>query len=161
MSAVTGPAGEYRIDGVLPGPAALSSRLVNFSTARRQVAVRAGETLDVDITLTLSLTAGVVVTGMLTFRNVADLENPRESLVGIAASASVGAITAAQLMARPIATTRRGCPANRSTAWTTSTRIRPFPGRRASAFSSPSSVASRSPPAIFRITSGTARTFRR
>ena len=102
VTAVTGPNGEYRIDGVSPGPAALSFRLVNFSTARQQVAVQAGETLEVDVTLTLSLTADVVVTGVRTFRNVADLENPRESLVGIATSASVGAITAAQLTARPI-----------------------------------------------------------
>ena len=66
------------------------------------MAVQAGETLEVDVTLTLSLTADVVVTGMRTFRNVADLENPRESLVGIATAASVGAVTAAQLEARPI-----------------------------------------------------------
>ena len=102
LTAVTGPTGEYRIDGVSPGPAALAFRLVNFSIARRQVAIQAGETLEVDVTLTLSLTADVVVTGMGTFRNVADLENPRESLVGIATAASVGAVTAAQLMARPI-----------------------------------------------------------
>ena len=102
LTAVSGPAGEYRIEGVPPGPAALTFRLVNFSTARRDVTVPAGETLAVDVALTLSLTADVVVTGTRTFRNIADLENPRESLVGIATAASVGAITAAQLLARPI-----------------------------------------------------------
>ncbi len=39
----------------------------------------------------------MVVTGRRTFRNIADLENPRENLVGVATSASVGAITAEQL----------------------------------------------------------------
>ena len=34
LTAVTGPSGEYRIDGVAPGPAALTFRLVNFSIAR-------------------------------------------------------------------------------------------------------------------------------
>ena len=102
LTTVSGPAGEYRIEGAPPGPAALTFRLVNFSTARRQVTVPAGDTLEVDVTLTLSLTADVVVTGSRTFRNIADLENPRENLVGIANAASVGAITAAQLEARPI-----------------------------------------------------------
>ena len=103
LTAVTDAAGTYRIDGAPAGPATLTFRLVNFSTARQEVTVpAAGETLAVDATLTLSLTADVVVTGTRTFRNIADLENPRENLVGIATAASVGAITAAQLEARPI-----------------------------------------------------------
>ena len=103
LTAVSDAAGAYRIDGAPAGPATLTFRLVNFSTARQEVTVpAAGETLAVDATLTLSLTADVVVTGTRTFRNIADLENPRENLVGIATAASVGAITAAQLEARPI-----------------------------------------------------------
>ena len=42
------------------------------------------------------------MTGTRTFRNIADLENPAENLVGIASAASQGAITARQLEARPI-----------------------------------------------------------
>ena len=64
--------------------------------------VTAGELLAVDAVLTLSLTADVVVTGSRTFRNIAALENPAENLVGIASAASQGAITAAQLEARPV-----------------------------------------------------------
>jgi hypothetical protein len=52
--------------------------------------------------MTLALSADVVVTGARTFRNVADIENPAENLVGIAASSSQGAVTAAQLETRPI-----------------------------------------------------------
>ena len=55
-----------------------------------------------DALLALSLSADVVVTGSATFRNIADIPNPAENLVGIASSASQGAITAAQLEARPV-----------------------------------------------------------
>ena len=61
-----------------------------------------GEVLTVDVVLVLLLTADVVVTARRTFRNIADLPKPAENLVGIAFAASVGAITAAQLQARPI-----------------------------------------------------------
>src|SRR4030095_14764869 len=43
----------------------------------------------------------VVVVGKRTFTNLADVENPAEDLVGIASSASMGAITAKQLDVRP------------------------------------------------------------
>ncbi len=50
-----------------------------------------------DVVLTLSLSADVIVTAAGTFRNVADVEDPAANLVGIAAAASQGAVTAAQL----------------------------------------------------------------
>ena len=43
-----------------------------------------------------------MVTGKRTFVNLADVENPAENLVGIAQSASQGAITARQLDVRPV-----------------------------------------------------------
>ena len=42
------------------------------------------------------------MTGTSTFRNVADVDDPAANLVGIAAAASQGAVTAAQLDARPV-----------------------------------------------------------
>ena len=48
------------------------------------------------------MAADVVVTAAGTFRNIADLDNPAENLVGVASAASQGAITARQLEARPI-----------------------------------------------------------
>ena len=101
LDTVTDDTGTWRVDGVPEGPASLTFRLVNFSTLRRDLEVAAGENRE-DVVLTLGLTADVVVTGSRTFRNIADLENPRENLVGVATSASVGAITAEQLDARPI-----------------------------------------------------------
>ena len=62
----------------------------------------ASGTVRLDAVLHLSLSADVTVTGKRTFANLADVENPAENLVGIAQSASQGAITARQLDARPI-----------------------------------------------------------
>jgi hypothetical protein len=94
--------GAYRFEGVPAGSAELTCRLLNFSVIRRTIAVASGQTVSSDIAMTLSLNADVVVTGSRTFRNIAEVENPAENLVGIAASASQGAITAAQLEARPL-----------------------------------------------------------
>ena len=94
--------GEFHLDNVPVGSAELVVRLINFSTFRSEVQVVNNDTVTVNVSLTLGMTADVVVTGSRTFRNIAELENPRENLVGIATSASVGAITAEQLIARPI-----------------------------------------------------------
>jgi hypothetical protein len=94
--------GLYRFDGVAAGQVELTFRLINFTVLRRTVAVTSGQSATVDATLRLSLRADVVVTGTATFRNIADIENPAENLVGVASTASQGAITAAQLEVRPI-----------------------------------------------------------
>jgi hypothetical protein len=94
--------GEFRFDAVPPGPARLDVVLVNFGATRRDVVVPAAGSLRADAVLTLSLTADVTVTGKRTFANLADVERPAENLVGIAQSASQGAITARQLDTRPV-----------------------------------------------------------
>ena len=60
-----------------------------------------GEPVVDDEVMRLSLSADVVVIGRRTFTNLADVKNPAEDLVGIAASASQGAITSRQLEVRP------------------------------------------------------------
>ena len=102
FEAVTDGGGGYRFDDIPPGPVAVTFRLINFGELHRDVTVAAGQTATVDAVLGLSLTADIVVTGTRTFRNTADVANPAENLVGVAGAASVGAITAAQLAARPI-----------------------------------------------------------
>jgi hypothetical protein len=94
--------GTYRLENVTPGAAELTFKLINFTIVRRNLTIAAGQTITADAVLGLSLTADVVVTGSGTFRNIADLENPAENLVGVAGAASQGAITAKQLEARPI-----------------------------------------------------------
>ena len=102
LTATTDEVGGYRFDNVPAGTAELTFRLLNFSVLRRTVAVASGASVTADAVLTLSLSADVIVTGTSTFRNVADVEDPTASLVGIAAAASQGAVTAAQLDARPV-----------------------------------------------------------
>jgi hypothetical protein len=99
---LTTTSGDYAFDSVAPGRYQLSFTLINFASAtRRDVSVESGVTR-VDAVLHLSLNAEVTVTGRRTFANLADVENPAENLVGIAQSASQGAITARQLDVRPI-----------------------------------------------------------
>ncbi len=93
--------GRYRIDGIAPGQFEVSFTLINFATVRRPVMVGMDE-LTVDAVMHLVLSADVTVTGKATFTNLADAPTPAQDLVGIAQSASQGAITARQLDTRPI-----------------------------------------------------------
>jgi hypothetical protein len=99
---VTDALGGYAFDVVPPGRVALTLTLINFASLRREVAVRPGAGATLDVVLHLALNADVTVTGKATFTNLADAAHPAENLVGIAQSASQGAITAQQLDARPI-----------------------------------------------------------
>lgn len=97
------------------------------------------------------MNAEVTVTGKRTFANLADVENPAENLVGVAQSASQGAITARQLDVRPImrqgevletvpgmVITQHSGEGKANQACGTSTRPRRSPAPRASASSSAS-----------------------
>ena len=101
-STVTDTAGDYVFDAVAPGTYQLSFMLINFGTiTHRDLQVGSGAAVTTNETMHLSLNAEVVVIGKRTFANLADVEDPAENLVGIAASASQGAITAKQLDVRP------------------------------------------------------------
>lgn len=102
VTATTDDGGRYRFDDVPAGDAELTFRMLNFSVLRRTVTVAGGVSVTADAMLTLSLSADVIVTGARTFRNVADVDDPAANLVGVAAAASQGAVTAAQLEARPV-----------------------------------------------------------
>jgi hypothetical protein len=98
---VTDLRGTYQFQQVPAGPAELTFRLLNFTVLRRTIAV-ADRPIAATVVMMLAIDADVIVTGTATFRNIADVPNPAENLVGIASSASEGAITAAQLEARPM-----------------------------------------------------------
>src|SRR5256885_9794196 len=100
-AAATDLTGRYRFDRVVPGSYTISFRLLNFADQRRDVQVAAAP-LTADAIMALALSADVVVTAKRTFANLADVDNPAENLVGIAQSASQGAITARQLDVRPL-----------------------------------------------------------
>ncbi len=57
----------------------------------------------VSATLRLSVSADVLVTGKRTFRNLADVTEPGESLVGIASASTQGVVVPEQIALRPIA----------------------------------------------------------
>jgi outer membrane receptor protein involved in Fe transport len=98
----TTPQGAYRFEGVPGGPVQLTFSLVNFASVRREAAVLGGSAVNLDVVMTLALDADVTVTGKGTFTNLADVEDPAQNIVGIALSATQGAITARQLDTRPL-----------------------------------------------------------
>ena len=102
LTTVSDGSGSYRFDAAPAGAAEITVRHINFTVHRRVVAIEPGQTTPVNPVLHLALSADVLVTGSATFRHVADVENPAENLVGIASAASQGAVTAAQLEARPV-----------------------------------------------------------
>jgi hypothetical protein len=102
MTAVTDASGAYAFQNVPVGVVELTYRLLNFNVVRRTATVAAGGRTVVDVSMILSLTADVIVTAPMTFRNIEDAERPEEDLVAIAASASQGAITGRQLEVRPV-----------------------------------------------------------
>ena len=85
-----------------PEPAELTVRLINFSTVRRIVTVTPGTPRRPTCSMLVATSADIVVTAPRTFRNLAEIENPAENLVGVASAGSEGAITAAQLAVRPV-----------------------------------------------------------
>jgi Carboxypeptidase regulatory-like domain/TonB dependent receptor/TonB-dependent Receptor Plug Domain len=99
---VTDDTGAYRFDGLTPGPITLLFRAVQFATRSRTLDVQAGRTHVVDATLEIALAADVTVIGSRAFRNLADVDDPRRSLVGVARAASEGAVTPAELRVRPV-----------------------------------------------------------
>jgi len=101
-STTTDATGTFRLD--LPaGRYDVTFAAVNFAQVRRSITVGgAGSSAQMTVVMHLALNADVTVTGKRTFANLADASRPAEDLLGIAQSASQGAITARQLDARPI-----------------------------------------------------------
>ena len=102
LETTTDGTGVYRFDKVPVGAAELTIRLINFSLVRRPITLTAGGTVTANATMLVATSADIVVTAPRTFRNLAEIENPAENLIGVASAASEGAITAAQLAVRPV-----------------------------------------------------------
>jgi hypothetical protein len=101
VSTVTDALGRYRARTPAAGPADVSFTLVNFATVRRAIDLTRGD-VAVNAVMHLSLSADVAVTGKSTFTNLADARDPSQSLIGVARSASQGAITARQIDSQPL-----------------------------------------------------------
>lgn len=101
--AATDRDGRYSASGLPAGDYDVTFAAINFSEVRRRhVSVSSTVPTQIDVTLHLSVSADVVVTGMSSFRNLADLPDPSASLVGIANAASEGAVTGRQVETRPV-----------------------------------------------------------
>jgi hypothetical protein len=102
LETATDDMGRYRFDNLPAGPAELSFRLINFSALRRVVTITGEPTQTANAVLIVAASADIVITAPRTFRNLAEIENPAENLVGVASAGSEGAITAKQLEVRPV-----------------------------------------------------------
>ena len=94
--------GGYEFDGVFTGRYQIAFAVINFASIRRDFDVSPIAPATVDTVMHLALSADLTVTGKRTFANLADIERPVDSLVGIAQSSSQGAVTAEQLDSRPL-----------------------------------------------------------
>jgi len=97
----TDSAGRYRTAVPEPGRYEVRFSLINFGHVTKRITVDLND-VTVDAVLPLALTAEVTVTGRRTFRNLAEVEDPHESLIGLADAASEGAVTAKQIETRPM-----------------------------------------------------------
>ena len=99
---VTDASGAYRFDNVPAGPVGTD---VPADQLRQRTSDRDGQrgiVGDGQLQMVVAVSADIVITAPRTFRNLAEIENPAENLVGIASAGSEGAITAAQLAVRPV-----------------------------------------------------------
>ena len=83
--AISDANGAWRAD-VAPGRYDVAFRLMNFSTVVRRGVTAPND--HVDAVLTVAASASVVVTDKKTFRNLADLDEPVNGMIGVADAAS-------------------------------------------------------------------------
>jgi hypothetical protein len=102
LTTLTDLHGRYRFAPTASGRFLVSFSLQNFASVRRELSLPADRIVTLDVVLSLALSADVVVTGRETFLNLADAPDPALNLIGIAQSASQGAVTARQIESRPL-----------------------------------------------------------
>ena len=100
--ASTDESGDYTFANVAPGRYQLTFTLMTFTPSTLRDVVVGAVVTPVNAVLHMALSAEVTVAARQTFVDMANVDNPAEDLVGIAQSASQGAITAAQLEVRPL-----------------------------------------------------------
>ena len=100
-AATTDGAGRYALPGLAPGRCQVLFRAPGFGTARRAAVLQDGEPATLDAVLRVSLTADVLVTSTRTFRNLTDLDESVNGLLGLAGAGSEGVVGARQIAARP------------------------------------------------------------
>jgi hypothetical protein len=94
--------GGFEAAGLPPGPYQVDFRLPGYATSVREVTLAADATAEVKATLRLALTTDVLVTSPRTFRNLTDLDEPVNGLLGLASAGSEGVVSAREIAQRPI-----------------------------------------------------------
>src|SRR5262245_21820699 len=91
------------MDTLTPGVYTVSFGLASFEgVTRGGVAVREGDVARADAMLRLSVSADVVVTAKKTLRDLADVNEPGQSLIGLAGAATQGVVLPEQIEMRPL-----------------------------------------------------------
>jgi hypothetical protein len=98
----TDPGGAFTLPNLAPGRYVVTFRLPSFATVTRTVDLDSGSDVTLDATMRVALSADVLVTGRRTFRNLTDLSEPVNGLLGLAEAGSTGVVTAQQIEQRPI-----------------------------------------------------------
>lgn len=101
-STSTGADGAYRLAGLPEGRYQVSFRFPSFATTVRSAEIATGASARVDAVLRIALNADVLVTGARTFRSLSDLNEPVNSLIGLAEAGSTGVVSASRIAARPV-----------------------------------------------------------
>ena len=99
--ATTDGTGAYAVANLAPGRYHVTFRAPGFATALRNAELAAGTEAPVDAVLRVALTTDVLVTSKHTFRNLADLDQSVNGLLGLAGAGSDGVVSARQIEARP------------------------------------------------------------
>jgi outer membrane receptor protein involved in Fe transport len=94
--------GAFQMSASGPAPCEVAFRMPGFATVRRTDVLPGTRGGVLDVAMHVAVTADVVVHGRRTFRNLAEVESPEASLLGVANASSDGAVTAAQIDERPI-----------------------------------------------------------
>ncbi len=101
-SASTDAKGAYEIAGLPAGRYQLAFRLPSFATSVKAVSLEAGATGRLDAVLRVALTADVLVTSRRTFRNLTDIDEPVDGLLGLATAGSEGVVASRLIEERPV-----------------------------------------------------------
>ncbi len=97
---VTDSSGKYWLP-LGPGRYDIAFRLINFATSLMKSVTIGDGVVELNTTMFLSSSAEVVVTGRQTFRNLAELDEPVDDLLGFADSGTVGVVSAAKIARQP------------------------------------------------------------
>ncbi len=100
-TATTDAAGVYQVAAVSPGRYRLAFRLPTFATSVRMVSVEAGSVVKVDVVMRLGMATQVLVTSRRTLRDLTELDEPANGLLGLASAGSEGVVSARLIAERP------------------------------------------------------------